>query len=149
MPPKPKKIKLPEGQAKLPFIQSSSAPVTQPGPSGEASSQKKKAKFQFSWLQLHPWLQYRDNALFCAVCMKAGCRNQFTQEGCTNFRTSALTQHLDGKDNTRPLLSLKHRRIRKKNEQESEIVSREGCSSEVKSGEVARKIKCMICVCMI
>lgn len=36
--------------------------------------------------------------MFCVVCTAAKFKNSFTQDGCTNFRKSALTEHADTKD---------------------------------------------------
>eukprot|EP00745_Piridium_sociabile_P016474 TRINITY_DN24481_c0_g1_i3.p1 TRINITY_DN24481_c0_g1~~TRINITY_DN24481_c0_g1_i3.p1 ORF type:complete len:228 (+),score=49.84 TRINITY_DN24481_c0_g1_i3:644-1327(+) len=58
----------------------------------------KKRTFVKSWLALFPWLRFTNYAMFCGKCAEAKFVNSFTQDGCTNFRKSALSEHAGTKD---------------------------------------------------
>ena len=50
------------------------------------------------WKSLHKWLEFDKNnqVMTCTICKKAGVKNAMTK-GCANFKSSALSDHLDGK----------------------------------------------------
>lgn len=58
---------------------------------------EQKRTFQQKWELSHHWLRFDGTSMFCTLCENAGCKNSFTS-GCNNFRSSALTEHVEGKD---------------------------------------------------
>ena len=60
---------------------------------------KKSRTFQQTWLQDHTWLRYEKEVMFCFFCYKSKKTNPFASaEGRTNFRTSTLQRHKDGRE---------------------------------------------------
>ena len=70
---------------------------------GQKVKEKRPRVFQQNWKVLHTWLIYEDGAMFCSLCPEAGCKNPFSQKGCINFKTSALTEHVAGQDHREAL----------------------------------------------
>ena len=69
-----------------------------PGPTA-ASTEKAKTnrKFSAKWQTVNPWLQIKDDKMYCNLCVSANKKNAFTR-GCTNFKTSALKEHTETAD---------------------------------------------------
>ena len=58
--------------------------------------------------------------MFCSLCREAGCKNPFSQKGCRNFKTSALTVHVAGQDHREALCVPAQQKNTKKNTQKME-----------------------------
>ena len=64
--------------------------------------------WQEKWLHTYPWLRYDSskNEMFCEVCHKKSKKNAM-EIGTDNFRTSALTRHVQRSDHQLLLLQKK------------------------------------------
>lgn len=67
---------------------------------GTASSSKSKHKFSFGWLPIFSWLRFdkERNVMFCEPCTQAGMKNNFTGDGCDNWRIGTLRSHQESSD---------------------------------------------------
>lgn len=72
----------------------------EPSPSSHESQSASKTTsqpdrtFQDKWLDIYPWLRYKNNIMYCERCRKA--KNDSTLAvGCVNFRTSTLSRHVN------------------------------------------------------
>lgn len=98
MPPKKKlKIELDPKQPQLSFYachREDEAEQTQH--ETESSKEKKDTKeernFQERWLRIWSWLEFRDNKMFCSMCIKYKKANAFTS-GCQTLKTSSMYRH--------------------------------------------------------
>ena len=64
----------------------------------------KKRHFNSHWKLTRSWLSFDGKAMYCSVCKNAGCRNIFTEEGSTNFKTSTLDDHAKSKEHQQALI---------------------------------------------
>lgn len=76
-----------------------------PKPAADESESSDRV-FQNKWLSLFSWLTFNDknNVMQCSLCLKHQKMNTFT-EGTSNFRTSTLTRHANGKDHKAAILA--------------------------------------------
>lgn len=87
-------------QIRISFASSRPSPTLVPDntrspPQAENQPAKKAAKsFCQSWLQEFKWLEYAEGQMKCKVCREAKKSSPMVS-GCTNFRKSTLTRHLE------------------------------------------------------
>ena len=69
----------------------------------EPNAKAAERNFQSTWLKKYKWLRY-DNTkgMLCLICIKSSKANPFTH-GCTNYRTSTLSRHIESQDHPNAL----------------------------------------------
>ena len=69
----------------------------------EPKAKTARRNFQSICLEKYKWLRY-DNTkgMLCSICIESSKTNPFTS-GCTNFRTSTLTRHIESQDHQNTL----------------------------------------------
>jgi len=72
-------------------------------PSAEPKAKAARRNFQSTWLEKFKWLRY-DNTkgMLFSISIESRKANPFTS-GCINFRTSALTSHVESQDHQNAL----------------------------------------------
>lgn len=69
----------------------------------EPKAKAARRNFQSIWLEKYKWLRYNNtNGMLCSICIESSKANPFTS-GCTNFRTSTLTRHVESQDHQNAL----------------------------------------------
>lgn len=61
--------------------------------------QARKRTFQPSWKIKYPWIDFKEEKMFCTYCLAANKVNTFTT-GCCSFRLENITTHNASKDHT-------------------------------------------------
>ena len=81
--------------------------------SSTSSTSGSSRHFQEHWLKLLPWIVHEDGKMFCISCKRVGAWNSFTN-GCANFKTSAIKDHMKTSDhiNTLQVLGLQINKTR-------------------------------------
>ena len=96
--------------AESPFDEPCEDPEPEKSAVADSAADKSKKSsasrvFKPLWKHQFPWMTYDEeqNVMFCSLCVAAGiARNSFTL-GCSNFRTSALKDHMQTTDHRHAL----------------------------------------------
>ena len=69
----------------------------------EPNAKAARRNFQSTWLEKYKWLRC-DNTkgMLCSICIESSKANPFTC-GCTNYRTSTLSRHIESQDHQNAL----------------------------------------------
>ncbi|XP_033736369.1 zinc finger protein 862-like [Pecten maximus] len=80
--------------------------ITEYKPVDQTESSTSGRVFQSKWFSLFSWVTFNEekNVMQCSLCLKHRKVNTLT-EGTSNFRTSTLTRHADGKDHKAAVLA--------------------------------------------
>ena len=66
------------------------------------ATKRPKHSFQSKWLSTYKWLVYKDQTLFCSICLDAGMQNTYTT-GTSNMRVSDIGKHGRSREHQRAI----------------------------------------------